>query len=165
MNWKKLLIFLILFLVFFMIILIITIQNLLKPNEEDEQNNINKTNIISNISSDDTIDYNESDYIFEHEEETGDVQYNKEQLNNFEFTISMPDEVWEHVPNTEDFNMSMKEYIYLNGLVDATEADFRGYNIQEDTNILTIMFELNNFDKVEFKVEINLNNNQIQFIK
>ena len=126
-------------------------------NEVNSETNTN-SNITNNTSSSNQIDYASSDYIFYHEDETGNVQYNREQLNNFEFEITnIPDVVKSYIDDMNEFTLVVKEYVYKNGLITATVADFERYQVQQENNRLGVILKLNNESENKLLVIVNIN--------
>lgn len=176
-NFLKILIFILVicFVVILVILFEMTIANKNTSNPNDMSTNnsvINEiqTNEITNntqpnneTGNSNQIDYTNSDYIFYHEAETGNVQYNREQLNNFEFTITgIPEKVESYIQDMDEFQVEIKEYIYKNGLVDANMAEFKLYELNEKNKQIGMVFELNNEDQDKILVRIDLNNQHIQ---
>ena len=148
MKEKNILIFLTV-----MVFTIIKYVKLNKGNVNISNMNIVQENITSNdVQLDDNetgeenIDYDNTDYIFEHEEETGEENYTREHLKEFNFNIdNIPSDITQYINNMEEFNNRIKEYVYLNGLVDASYAKYDKYEIN-DGEIL-IIYNLNNQEK------------------
>ena len=164
MKFKNKIILLISILIIAVIIILIIITNLINNNQPSNSSNIiqNETenNIIENdiIDDENVVDTNniDDDYIFYHEDETGIAEYSKEELNRFEFNIiDIPNELQSYINNINDFNMNIKEYIYKNGLVQASVA-------KQETNVILITFSLNDENKTNLFVKINFNDNNMQ---
>ena len=174
MSGRKIIIFLIVLLVILMFIIILTSNKINKENKyintsssnnsrENEQNVNNETNSIENTATED-IDYNNSDYIFDYEQENGEARYTKETIDSLEFKIEgMPDEVLNYINDINEFEYKVKEYIYLNGLIDASVASYKEYEIMEEENGICITFSLNNENQTIMDVTINLEDNSLTF--
>ena len=67
--------------------------------------------------------------------------------------------VEKHIKIQSEFIKAIKEYIYKNGLVDATAMEVEKYEYQESTGRLGIIFKLNNPDENKLRVIINANGN------
>ena len=170
MKFKNKIILLISILIIALIVILIIIANLINNNESSNSSNItqNETenNLTENVIIDDenVVDTNniDDDYIFYHEDETGMAEYSREGLNTFEFNIiDIPNELQSYINNINDFNMNIKEYIYKNGLVQASVAKYENYQVQE-TNVILITFSLNDENKTNLFVKINFNDNSMQ---
>lgn len=96
------------------------------------------------------------------EGETGNAKYSKEQLNQFSFEITgLTNEVKKYISDVDKFKETVKEYIYLNGLVDATAGNIEKYEYQENTNRFGMKLSLNNNDEDALRIIINLDTNKI----
>lgn len=152
---KKIILILVLILVFLLILLLLyRLKNM-------ENNRLNVTNT-DDINTD--IIEDENDYIFYYEDETGSAEYNEEQLNNFQVEIIIPDDVIRRVSNNEELYLKIKEYTFLNGLIDATKIEYQGLEEIKERNSLVIFLKLNNPDENVITILLNNNDNSIEFI-
>lgn len=124
-------------------------KNITEKNETSNwTNNTNQSNV--NEDSD--------DYIFYNEKETGDVEYNSEQLKNIEFEFDgITDDISKYINDIDTLELKIKEFVYLEGLVDATVAKVQKYEYQESTGRLGIIFDLNNPSEDKIRVILNAN--------
>lgn len=91
------------------------------------------------------------------------VAYDRTQLNNFNFTLSnMSDDIKSKISNMDDFLIEMKEYIYINGLVQANEGKFIEYGSDYDKYI-EAKFLLNDDKNTVLKANIYLYKNKYEF--
>ena len=96
----------------------------------------------------------ESDIDFENE---AGVQYDTTQLENFNLEIvGLNDEISSQI-DINTLNIELKEYMYLEGLVDANQAVLQNYRI--GNNILYMDFLLNNSRGSKVNIEVDLLNN------
>lgn len=134
-----------------------TIDNVINGNI------LNNNSITSGNVTNNQINDEDTNYVFYNEEETATNEYNRERLNNFEFeVIGIPDSVKSYITDINEFNITIKEYVYLHGLVEATSAEFQKYQIQEETNRLGIVLRLNDSNSVSLLVIVNLNDQSIE---
>ena len=170
MKERKILFFLII-LTICLIVMILTIKKYVElkgdsvdissKNTVEENLSENNIQLDNNQEIDEYIDCDNTEYIFEHEEETGDEKYTKEQLNNFNFNIdNVPNDISQYIEDSEEFNIKIKEYVYLNGLVDASLAKYAEYEITDDK--ILIIYNLNNQEKTNLYVSINIANKNSQ---
>ena len=90
------------------------------------------------------------------ENEAG-VQYDTTQLENFNLEIvGLNDEISSQI-DINTLNIELKEYMYLEGLVDANQAVLQNYRI--GNNILYMDFLLNNSRGSKVNIEVDLLNN------
>ena len=116
--------------------------------------------IIKNINSLSTGEGEEE--VIENEYPSGGAEYNPEQLNNLDINVTdIPQEIKEKV-NEKDLITSIKEYMFKNGLVDATIAKYDNHRIDETQKQIKVRFILNNDDNNVLYVIINLNTNEIK---
>lgn len=95
-------------------------------------------------------------------EKGGPVEYTEEILEHFELRITGISEIKKIVNiNEEKFTIDMKEYMYKNGLVSATEAKYKEYEI--NNQFIVISFELNDKKKTTVFAKINENDNTYTF--
>ena len=104
----------------------------------------------------------QNNYTIENQHETGNVQYNPEQLNNLKIKIeNIPQEVIERIDDEKKLINSIKEYVFFRGLVDANIAKCDNYRINEEDKQIKLRFVLDNSDKDTLLVLIDLSNNKI----
>lgn len=90
--------------------------------------------------------------------ETGNAEYSREQLKNVQTQIEgLSQEITSNIKDIDEFNTNLKEYIYLNGLVDATTAKVEEWNITD--NKLEIKIHLNDINNTTIKAVVNLETN------
>lgn len=90
------------------------------------------------------------------------VEYSTDHLKNFEFkVINVDNKVKNLIPQYDMFTFKMKEYLYLNGLVQASTAEFVDFE-SNDNNII-IKFKLNNPKQTIVTAKINLQDNTYIF--
>lgn len=113
---------------------------------------INKTN---------NNDDDEYDEIADMEE--GGEEYSKEHLKYMDFeVINLGSDITNRIKNINQFFLDMKEYIYLNGLIEANRAEF--INIDETENKIILEFRLNNPKKTIVSATISLKDNTYMFL-
>ena len=71
----------------------------------------------------------------------GRAEYSRKELDNINFEISGINNTLKNKINYDEFVINMKEYIYLNGLIQATKAEY--LNSKEKDSEITIQFRLN----------------------
>lgn len=157
------------------ILLLIVIYNVVnmffKKNTKQNNNNYNIQDNINTLENKEIFDseeaaapeegYNDSAYIFFNESKV--VKYDNSQLDNIEFTVTnIPNEAINYVINIESVKKQIKKYVYLNGLVDSTIANYKTHQIQEENGKIAILFELNNKKKTQLVVIVNKKNNLVE---
>lgn len=94
----------------------------------------------------------------------GGSKYSEEQLNNFEFKITnMDSSIQNKINNYEMFSSKMKEYIYLNGLVEADNAKYLNCSMDEKNNKIILIFKLNDKNNTTLIANILLNDDNYAF--
>ena len=94
--------------------------------------------------------------------EEGGEEYNIEQLNNFDFKVTnLNSSVKSKIKDINQFLLDMKEYIYINGLVQANCAEC--INVKELSGKVVIEFQLNNPETTIITATINLTDNTYIF--
>lgn len=94
--------------------------------------------------------------------EEGGEEYSKEHLEYMDFkVINLGSNITDKIKNVNEFLLDMKEYIYLNGLVEANCAEF--INIDETENRIILEFRLNNPKKTIVLATISLKDNTYMF--
>lgn len=135
------------------------------------QNEVTSNNVSNEISTNNVVNSNgnatnlanstnESAFndVFYNDEEKGNTKYNENQLDNFSIEINgITEDISRHIKNQSEFIKAIKEYIYKNGLVDATSIEVQKYEYQENTDRLGIIFVLNNTNKNKLRVIVNAN--------
>ena len=122
-------------------------------NENSTNNTVNSNTNTTNSSNDSTT--NDVFYI---KEETGNTKYSENQLDNVSIEINgITEDISKHIKNQSEFIKAIKEYIYKNGLVDATAMEVQKYEYQENTDRLGIIFVLNNTNENKLRVIVNAN--------
>lgn len=152
------------------LIILFFIFRLLNLKNTKDENDIATNTKISDINNTSTnsntteeIDYENSDYIFYHEGETGNVKYSREHLDKFEFSINgISDDVLNYIEDVEEFNIEIKEYIYLNGLVKNTSCELTKYEIRENENRIGFLFKLDKDDKIQLLVILDLEDDSLE---
>ena len=91
-------------------------------------------------------------------------KYDKSNLQNVSINVKgLTNEIKEYISNFQEFELQFKEYIYLNGLVDAKTAVVKQWEVIE--NKLEILFEFDDMNITRIKAIINLSNNEIKIIE
>lgn len=101
----------------------------------------------------------ESDEIAKLQE--GGKEYSTSELNNFDFDIVNLDNSIKEKINYNEFIINLKEYIYINGLVEADKAQY--VNSYEEGNEISILFELNDDKHTNLTAVINISNYTCKF--
>ena len=161
MKKTKIIGFFIFLLIICLMIVLLFIANLtILKKDNSNTGNYENGNIKNEIANNESTTNNNSyiNGILSVEEEVGGVEYSREQLNNFEFEIKgITNEISRYINDLDEFNIEIKEYIFKNGLVDATLAEVQRYEYQENTNRLGIVFKLNNPKEDKIRVIVNSN--------
>ena len=127
-------------------------------NENSTSNSVNSSR--NTINSTNSVNESTTNDVFYNNEETGNAQYNANQLDNVSIEINgITEDISKHIKIQSEFIKAIKEYIYKNGLVDATAMEVEKYEYQESTGRLGIIFKLNNPDENKLRVIINANGN------
>lgn len=135
----------IIFIILIMVLLtsIVLIKSMIKKNEENPETK-------ESIESIDSIE----------EMQEGGIEYNENQLNNFTINIQgLTSEIEEKISNKEQFNLKFKEYIYINGLVDAENAILDKWQFKDD--ILYIRFKLDDIKETNLIVKVEEDNIEV----
>lgn len=138
MKKNKIILFSILMLIVLLIILIIAINKIknININEENEEIPIEDRN------------------------EAG-TEYTTEQLENVNIEISgLTEELQNEIGDINQFVHDFKEYLYLNGLIDANEAKIEDW--QNENDILQIRIILNDINNSTILIEINNSTSDIR---
>ena len=97
-------------------------------------------------------------------EKEGGREYSQSDLDNYEFKISgMDEELIKKIPNYDDFTLRLKEYTYKKGIIQGNNAQFVEYDENKMTNILSIVFNLNDKNKTKIVALIDLKTNTYNF--
>ena len=92
------------------------------------------------------------------EQNEGGIEYNQNQLDNFNINIiGITDEIKNSINNIDEMYLKIKEYMYLYGLVDGDELVLNNYNAEN--NIITLYFSINDSKNTNIKVMIDTINN------
>lgn len=156
---------LIILLVIIFVILIFIILNIKKENKTSTEKEKNNVNSATNNTKNNIEEFNEEFDIFNDTEQQAEVPYSDEQLDNFEFEIkNIPDEILEKIPNKDNFDKEIKKFIYLKGLVKATEANYYDSALAEDleSNKIAIRFSLNNVEKNLLLIVLNMKTGELE---
>ena len=95
-------------------------------------------------------------------EKGGLVEYNAEVLNHFELKIIGFEGIQKNLNlKGNNFYTDMKQYIFQNGLVQATQAKYKDY--EDNNKFIIVSFELNDDNKTTLYTKINKNNNTYTF--
>lgn len=189
MGKKEKIIFLILIVMIVIVTLIVFSIKTLKKNSNNEANIVSNNSGSANIKNNDRsngntntsqnfisykdvnkneinlneVDFENSDYIFYHEEQAAEVPYSREHLNNYKFNIeNVPENVLNLIADRNEFYLTIKEFIYKNGLVSTTKAEYVKYDFNQEENNIVIYFNLNDILSTKLKTKVNLNNNSIE---
>ena len=95
------------------------------------------------------------DDVFDRQE--GGAEYSTSELNNFELEIT---NLNSNIKNKNQLTLKVKEYVYLNGLVQANQAECISSKEQESRIVLTL--KLNDPKQTILTVVINLKDNTYQ---
>lgn len=113
-------------------------------NTTTNTNSSKSSNTVENTSTDTENTVEDEDYIFYNEGETGTAQYSRDQLNNFEFNLNISSEASQYISDYDEFYITIKEYIYKKGLVDADTAEMEKYEYDQSNGRVGIVLKLNN---------------------
>lgn len=92
-------------------------------------------------------------------EKNGGAPYTEENINNINLQIDgITDEMQEYLNDIDTFEYNIKEYVYLNGLVQADTATITNYNVENGTT-MNMVIELNDDKNTILNVVINLSDN------
>jgi hypothetical protein len=138
-------------------------DNVNSVNQNVSVNSINNTNvnedIQNSVSEENTVNNTDTNDVFYNTEETGTVKYSENQLNNFSFEIKgITDEDLKYINDVDNLNLTVKEYVYKHGLVDATIGEVQKSEYQESTNRLGIILKLNNPNEDKLRVIVSSGN-------
>ena len=116
-------------------------------------------NIQNSVGKENTVNSTDTNDVFYNTEETGTAKYSDSQLNNFSFEIKgITDEDLKYINDVDNFNLTVKEYVYKHGLVDATIGEVQKSEYQESTNRLGIILKLNNPNEDKLRVIVSSGN-------
>ena len=133
------------------------VQNEVTSNTVSNENSNNNT-VNSNTNSTNSSNDSTTNDVFYNKEETGNTKYSENQLDNVSIEINgITEDISKHIKNQSEFIKAIKEYIYKNGLVDATAMEVQKYEYQENTDRLGIIFVLNNTNENKLRVIVNAN--------
>ena len=133
------------------------VQNEVTSNTVSNENSTNNT-VNSNTNSTNSSNDSTTNDVFYNKEETGNTKYSENQLDNVSIEINgITEDISKHIKNQSEFIKAIKEYIYKNGLVDATAMEVQKYEYQENTDRLGIIFVLNNTNEIKLRVIVNAN--------
>lgn len=94
--------------------------------------------------------------------EEGGEEYTKEHLQDIDFEVTnLSNNITSKIKNVNEFFLDMKEYVYLNGLVQANIAEC--ININESEGKIIAEFRLNDPKKTIITATINLEDNTYTF--
>lgn len=135
-------------------------DNVNSVNQNVSVNSTNNTNVNENIqnsvSEENTVNNTDTNDVFYNTEETGTVKYSENQLNNFSFEIKgITDEDLRYINDVDNLNLTVKEYVYKHGLVDATIGEVQKAEYQESTDRLGIILKLNNPNEDKLRVIVS----------
>ncbi len=140
-------------------------DNVNSVNQNVSVNSTNNTNasvnenIQNSVSEENTVNNTDTNDVFYNTEETGTVKYSENQLNNFSFEIKgITDEDLKYINDVDNLNLTVKEYVYKHGLVDATIGEVQKSEYQESTNRLGIILKLNNPNEDKLRVIVSSGN-------
>lgn len=130
-------------------------QNVSVNSTNNTNTNVNE-NIQNSVSEENTVNNTDTNDVFYNTEETGTVKYSENQLNNFSFEIKgITDEDLKYINDVDNLNLTVKEYVYKHGLVDATIGEVQKSEYQESTNRLGIILKLNNPNEDKLRVIVS----------
>ena len=133
------------------------VQNEVTSNTVSNENSTNNT-VNSNTNSTNSSNDSTTNDVFYNKEETGNTKYSENQLDNVSIEINgITEDISKDIKNQSEFIKAIKEYIYKNGLVDATAMEVQKYEYQENTDRLGIIFVLNNTNENKLRVIVNAN--------
>ena len=137
-------------------------DNVNSVNQNVSVNSTNNTNasvnenIQNSVSEENTVNNTDTNDVFYNTEETGTVKYSENQLNNFSFEIKgITDEDLKYINDIDNLKLTVKEYVYKHGLVDATIGEVQKSEYQESTNRLGIILKLNNSNEDKLRVIVS----------
>lgn len=76
----------------------------------------------------------------------------------------LTDEIKTHIADTKKIDTEIKEYVYLNGLIDATVATITDWNLI-DNNTMQMAVKLNDAKSTILRISIDLKNNEYEITK
>ena len=93
----------------------------------------------------------------------GGEEYSSTHLNNFSFQIvNLDQEAQNNIRDIQSFIYKMKEYLYKNGIVEASKGKFISCNIKE--NVMILKFKLNDKNETRLMAKINIDNQTYEFV-
>lgn len=91
----------------------------------------------------------------------GGAEYTQDELKNINFEIIDLDNSIINKIKYDQFIISMKEYIYINGLIQANKAEY--ISSRQEDNKITIQFRLNDTNKTIITAIVNINDYTYEF--
>lgn len=130
------------------------------------QINNNKVSESDIISLNEDIISNNEERLFEIDNKTSQIEYDKSQLEDIDMDLIVEvmatDENIEYILDNEDaIKTKIKEYILLNNINDASSAIFETYQIKNDSDMIAVLFILDNKKETELIVIMDKKNNSI----
>ena len=104
--------------------------------------------------------------LFEIDNKTSQIEYDKSQLEDIDMDLIVEvmatDENIEYILDNEDaIKTKIKEYILLNNINDVSSAIFETYQIKNDSDMIAVLFILDNKKETELIVVMDKKNNSI----
>lgn len=131
------------------IIVIITVKDI---------NNKEKLSNSSNTTKEGTNKTEEYEYIPQLAGEGNPEKYEVE-------VVGISKELQSKIPNTRELYSKIREYMYKDGLIEATKAEAKTYNYNEAKEELKIRFDLDDPKKTHLIVTLDTINNEYTFLK
>ena len=164
-NSKKIILFILS--IVCIIAFLFLISNIIRNKKFEKQSERFYRNVSNNHDTNELADNSlDENYIFFHEEETGEVRFQKSDLDKMKFEINgINDNIKSHIHDMTEFKNAIKEFIYKHGLIEASLGNVENWTLENASNKLLVYIRLNNNEKNMLLVSINLVNNAINIYK
>lgn len=126
----------------------------------------NKAKESNNININEDIISNNEKKLFEQDNTISQMDYDKTQLEDINLDlrieVMVTDETIEYIIDNEDaIKTKIKEYILLNNINDTTMAVYETYQKKSDSNMIAVLFMLDNKNNTELIVVMDKKDNTI----
>lgn len=142
MSKKKIIRVILVLLLFILAALLIILKYLIINLDKD------RNVFYTEITEENTILEDVSQYI-------GDIDFE---------TINIPKEVLKYIKNKDEFDTSIKKFLYRNGLIDASTATLEEYEINKENSYIQMFFKLNNTEEKIIVVLLDYKENAIEIL-